>query len=271
MQPTIFDTVFPRATFAERMQAITDAGFTAIQLDFATVELPSMPIAIPQATIETIRAGVLAADLEIAGIGGTWNMIHPDPTTRNEGMASLRAIAATCHALGTGIITLSTGTRDAANMWRRHADNDTPEAWADLLAAMTTALEIADEHDILLAFEPEPANVAKNAQKARELLDTLAHPRLRICFDAANIAASDRTRAPLDVIAEGIDLLGTEIVIAHGKDLDANGEFCPAGTGIVPWRETIATLTDVGFDGAMVMHSLHETDVPRARAVMGFS
>jgi sugar phosphate isomerase/epimerase len=271
MQAAIFDTVFPRATFAERMQAIADAGFSAIQLDFATVGLASMPVSIPDSEIETIRAGVAAADLEIAGIGGTWNMIHPDPTTRNEGMASLRAIAGTCKALGTGIVTLSTGTRDAANMWRRHPDNDTPEAWSDLLAAMTTALEIADEHDILLAFEPEPANVAKNAQKARELLDTLAHPRLRICFDAANVAASDLMRNPMAVIAEGIDLLRPEIAIAHGKDLDATGAFCPAGTGIVPWQETIAALTAAGFDGALVMHSLHEQDVPRARAVMGFA
>lgn len=271
MQPAIFDTVFPRPTFAERMLAIADAGFAAIQLDFATVGLGSMPVSIPDATIETIRTGVAAADLEIAAIGGTWNMIHPDPTTRGEGIASLRAIAASCAALGTGIVTLSTGTRNAENMWRRHPGNDTSGAWSDLLEAMTTALAIADEHDILLAFEPEPANVAKNPAKARELLETMAHPRLRICFDAANIAASDLTRDPLAVIVEGIDLLGPEIVIAHGKDLDTSGEFCPTGTGIVPWHETMTALTAAGFDGAMVMHSLHETDVARAQSAMGFA
>jgi len=271
MQPAIFDTVFPRPDFDDRLHAIAEAGFAAIQLDFASVGLSSMPITIPASVIETIRSGTAAADVEIAAIGGTWNMIHPDPTRRTEGMASLRAIAVSCAALGTGIVTLSTGTRNSENMWRRHPSNDTPEAWSDLLTAMTTALEIAEAHDILLAFEPEPANVAKNAQKARDLLDTLRHPRLRICFDAANIAASDRARDPLMVIDEAIDLLGPEIVIAHGKDIDAEGIFCPAGTGIVPWTETIEALRDSGFDGAMVLHSLGEGDVPLAKAVMGFT
>ncbi|MGC4189926.1 MAG: sugar phosphate isomerase/epimerase [Thermomicrobiales bacterium] len=271
MHPAVFDMVFPRATFADRMQAIAEAGFSAFQLDFAAVGLGSMPLSIPDATIAEIRDGASAAGLTIAGIGGTWNMIHPDPTLRAEGMASLRAIATASAPLGTHIVTLSTGTRDAANMWRRHAENDTPKAWNDLLASMREALAIADEHDILLAFEPEPANVAKNAQKARTLLDTLAHPRLRICFDAANIAASDLSRSPLVVIAEAVDLLGPDVVIAHGKDIDAEGRFCPAGTGIVPWSETIAALRTAGFDGAIVLHSLQEPDVPLALAVMGFA
>lgn len=271
MQPAIFDLVFPRPTFAGRMQAIAGAGFASFQLDFAAVGLDSMPMSIPDATIAEIRDAASAAGLTIAGIGGTWNMIHPDPTLRAEGMASLRAIAAACAPLSTRIITLSTGTRDAASMWRRHPDNDTPEAWDDLLAAMREALAIADEHDIVLAFEPEPANVAKNARTARTLLDTLAHPRLKICFDAANIAASDLSRDPLVVIREALDLLGPEVVIAHGKDIDAEGRFCPAGTGVVPWTETVDALGAAGFAGAMVLHSLGEADVPLAKAVMGFA
>lgn len=271
MQPAIFDMVFPRSTFADRMRAIADAGFSAFQLDFAAVGLDSMPPAIPAGTIGEIRDAASAAGLAIAAIGGTWNMIHPDPTRRAEGMAALRTIAAACGPLGTGVVTLSTGTRDAANMWRRHPDNDTAGAWGELLDSMREALAIADEQDILLAFEPEPANVASNARKARELLDTLAHPRLKICFDAANIAASDLSRSPMAVIAEALDLLGPEIVIAHGKDINAEGAFCPAGTGIVPWTETIEGLQDAGFDGALVLHSLSESDVPLAKAVMGFA
>ncbi|MGB3330506.1 MAG: sugar phosphate isomerase/epimerase, partial [Thermomicrobiales bacterium] len=244
---------------------------SAFQLDFAAVGLDSMPTSIPPETLATIRDGAASAGLAVAGIGGTWNMIHPDPTVRAEGMTALQAIAGACAPLGTRIVTLSTGTRDAANMWRRHEDNDTPDAWSDLLASMREALAIADAHDILLAFEPEPANVARNAQRARELLDTLSHPRLRICFDAANIAASDLGRDPMVVIAEALDLLGPEIVIAHGKDIDAEGHFCPAGTGIVPWPETIAALEQAGFTGPLVLHSLSEDDVPLAMATMGFA
>ena len=268
MELGIFETVFARPTLEETLDAIAAAGFTTIQWDYATAGIGSMPTAIPTSLPDDIRRATDERGITIAAVGGTYNMIHPDPDTRAAGLASLRAIAASAATLGTDIITLSTGTRDAANMWRRHPDNDTPEAWADLIAALTEALAIADEHDVVLAFEPEPANVAKNARKARELLDQMGHSRLRICFDAANIAASDLDRDPGVVIDEAFALLGEEIVIAHGKDITKEGTFCPAGTGIVPWPHVVRGFTEVGYTGPLILHSLSEGDIATARAAM---
>ena len=269
MELGIFDKVFMRPTFGETLDAVKRAGFSAIQLDFATAGLSSMPAEIPDSVAEDIRRETEARGVTIAAVGGTYNMIHPDPQVRAEGMASLRAIAASCAAIGTSIITLSTGTRDAANMWRRHPDNDTPGAWNDMFDALTSALAIADEYDVLLAFEPEPANVASNPARARRLLDEIPHPRLKVCFDAANIAASDLTRDPAVVIDEAFAVLGNEIATAHGKDITAEGEFCAAGTGIVPWPHCVRRFAEVGYAGPLVLHSLNEGDIATARAAIG--
>jgi len=268
MELGIFETVLTRPTLAETLDAVKAAGFSTIQFDFATVGLSSMPTEIPASVTSDIRREADARGITIAAVGGTYNMIHPDQRVRAGGMASLRAIAASCATIGTSIITLSTGTRDATNMWRRHPDNDTPDAWNDLLAAMTSALLIAEEFEVILAFEPEPANVASSPAKAMQLLDEIPHPRLKICFDAANIAASDLTRDPAVVIDEAFALFGNEIMMAHGKDITAEGEFCAAGSGIVPWPRCVRRFAEVGYAGPLVLHSLKEREIATARAAI---
>jgi sugar phosphate isomerase/epimerase len=50
-------------------------------------------------------------------------------------------------------------------MWRRHPDNDAPDAWNDLLHTMEEALTLTEETGVTLAFEPEVSNVVDSARK----------------------------------------------------------------------------------------------------------
>jgi sugar phosphate isomerase/epimerase len=260
----IFETTFRRPSFAEALDAVAAHGLDTIQLDFASVGLPSMPMTIPADAIAEVRRETDARGIRIAGILGTWNMIHPDIAERAAGLESLRAIAAACADLGTRVVTVCTGTRDPDSMWRRHPDNDTPQAWDDLLRTLTDALGIAQHNEAILAFEPEPANVINSAAKGRRLLDAMGNPHLKVTMDPANVVATDRTRDPLDVLRDAFGLLGNDIAIAHAKDLDANGQFCAAGTGIVPWAACLRFFGEVGYDGPWILHSLHEDQVTEA-------
>src|SRR5690606_16651568 len=96
-------------------------------------------------------------------------------------------IAASCTAIGTGIVTLCTGTRDPDDQWRYHPDNGSPQAWRDMLAEMEKAVEIAMRHDIRLGIEPELANIVDSAKAARRLLDDIGGDRLVVVLDPANL------------------------------------------------------------------------------------
>jgi sugar phosphate isomerase/epimerase len=52
-----------------------------------------------------------------------------------------------------------------------------------MLAAMQEALETAEEHGVMLAFEPEISNVVDSAEKGRRLLDEMCSPRLKVVMD----------------------------------------------------------------------------------------
>lgn len=268
MEVGIFSIVWDRPTLAATFDAVAASGLRTVQFDFESAGLATLPDAIPPGLPSRIRDACLARGLTIAAVSGHFNMIDPDTSRRRANLDRFHTLANVCRAMGAGIISLSTGTRDPDDMWRRHPDNDTLAAWNDLLAALGEALASADAADVTLAFEPEPANVIKDAERAHALLDTVRHPRLKVLLDPANIVAGDLTRDAADLLAEAIDLLGPNIATVHAKDIDANGRFCAAGQGIVPWDRCAELLRAAGYDGPLVMHTLTEADVSSSTDVI---
>jgi sugar phosphate isomerase/epimerase len=256
----IFELVFPRPTLTGTLDVVVAHGVRHIQFDFVSAGLSAIPRDVSPSVASHIRQECDVRGITIAAVSGTYNMIHPDPHIRDEGLAGMRAIAAACHAIGTRVITLCTGTRNVDSMWRPHPDNNSADAWQDLIASLADALAIADEHDVTLAFEPEPANVVNSAARGQDLLLEMGHPRLKVVMDVANIVATDRSRPPEVVLDEAFDLLGDHVVVTHAKDLSADGAFCAAGQGIVPWDHCLTLFHSIGFNGPMILHSLHEDE-----------
>jgi sugar phosphate isomerase/epimerase len=172
--------------------------------------------------------------------------------------------------LGTSVITLCTGTRDPASMWRRHPENDSPQAWADLQASMREAARIAEEHGVTLVVEPEVSNVVDSARKARALLDELASPRVKIVIDGANLFHAGELPRMREILDEAFALLGPDIVLAHAKDLNRDGEAGheAAGTGLLDYDHYAALLQEAGFDGPVILHSLREAQVTECVAFL---
>ena len=264
----IFEKTFVRPTFGETLDAVAAHGLRHIQLHLEAAGLEPMPLDVPECTRRLIRHEISGRGISVAALSATYNMAHPDPAVRADGLARLTVMAAACRDLSTTVITLCTGTRDPDDKWRNHPDNDTPAAWSDLSASMTAALAIAERHDLTLAVEPEPANVMRDALAARRLLDELGSDRLKIILDPANIVAGALDRDPTETLTAGFAHLGPDIVVAHAKDIDADGRFRPAGTGIVPWPAYLALLRASAFAGPLILHTLTEADVPGCLALL---
>jgi sugar phosphate isomerase/epimerase len=263
MELGIFELVFPRPTLGTTLDAVTRHGVRHIQFDLASAGLAPIPREVPRNVASQIREECERLGITIDAVSGTYNMIHPDPHIRGEGLAGLRAVADACQAMGTSVITLCTGTRNADSMWCPHPNNDSAAAWKDLIASLSDALAIAEGYDVTLAFEIEPANVVNSAARGRDLLREMDHPRLKAVMDVANIVATDCSHSPEAVLEEAFDLLGDHVVLAHGKDLGGDGTFRAAGQGIVPWDHCLALFHGIGFDGPIILHSLKEGEADR--------
>ncbi len=264
MKLGIFARTFNRPSVEAVFDAVRAHGLGVVQFNLACAGLPSLPDEIDPALAARIRQAALEREIEIAAVSGTYNMIHPDPRVRQDGLRRLRELAFACRELGTEVITLCTGTRDPQDMWRWNPGNTSPDAWSDLLAAVEAALEIAEAAQVTLAFEPEHSNVVYSAARGRELLDALGSPRLKVVIDPANlIDPGDRPGAGR-VLDEAFDLLGEHIVIAHAKDRAADGTVCPAGQGVVDFPRYVRLLQNSGFSGPLILHGLAEEQVDGA-------
>jgi sugar phosphate isomerase/epimerase len=264
MMPGIFARTFSRPTLEENLDAIVHYGLHHVQYNLSCAGLPTLPDSIDPSLVERIRKEIVAHGITIDALSGTYNMIHPDPDERKAGLRRLRVLATACKGMGTSIITLCTGTRDATDMWRWHPDNSSESAWADLCLVMEQALQIAEDENVILAFEPEQANVIYSAPRARRLLDTLRSPRLKVVIDPANLFSPDSVQKLPNILDEAFALLGPDIVIAHAKDRLPDGTVTPAGNGILDYNHYLRLLRSINFEGPLILHSLDEVQVPAA-------
>lgn len=263
-------TTFTTGTLEARLDAARAYGLACVQMSMACANLPEMPDQIPEELPGRIRREASARGIAIGSVTGTFNMSHPDAEHRRIGLRRLRVLAEACPQMGTSAIHVCTGTRDPNNMWRYHPDNGSPESWRDMAACMREAADIARQANVLLAFEPEMSNVVDSARKARRLLDEIASPHLKVTIDPANLFHAGELPRMKEILDEAFALVGKDVVLAHAKDLDHDGEagHKAAGQGVLDYDRYLALLRKYGFKGPLLLHGLSVEQVPACLAFL---
>ncbi|MBE6724406.1 MAG: sugar phosphate isomerase/epimerase [Ruminococcaceae bacterium] len=258
----------------ERIRAI---GFACVQFAFSSVTeadfVPTGQLELPKALSPALLRAVDKASerhgLPVEVINATFNMAHPDPEVREEGLRRLKIHAEAARSLGCPVLSLCSGTRNEGHLWTPHPDNGTREAWNAMFGTMLRAAEIAKRFGVTLAVESEASNVIDTPEKARRLMDGVGSERIKMILDPANLfhageAHPENARRTLD---EAFALFGNDIVAAHGKDIrEGDGiSFCGTGRGIVDFPYMAGKLNAAGYAGDMFLHGIYDPDdMPRA-------
>jgi len=260
---------------------IAEMGFEAVQLAFCSVEecgfTAAPQIEIPECVapeaLAAIRRAANDTGLAIGAVNGTWNMAHPDRAVREEGLRRFEGFLAAVAALECPIVSLCSGTRSRIHLWQHDPDTVLPEAWQDMLESMRRAAEMAERFGITLAIETEAANVIDTPEKARQIMDEVGSPRLKMVLDGANLFHAGKAH-PANVrptLDRAFEYFGKDIVLAHGKDIrESDGiDFCATGFGIVDFPYMLEGLKKMGFEGDMMLHGItREEDMPGCRKYM---
>ena len=270
MQIGILLSTFVRPPLEGRLDAAKAAGLEHIQLALDCAGHPAMPDKIPPDLAGRLRHEAAVRGITIASLQGTFNMCHPDAEHRASGLRRLGVLAGLCQELGVPRIHLCSGTRNPTSMWRPHPDNDSPAAWKDMVASMRTAVDIARQAGVVVAFEPEVNNVVDSALKARRLLDEIGSPHLKVTMDAANLFHKGELPRMIEILDEAFALVGKDVVMAHAKDLDRDGDagHKAAGEGKLDYDRYLFLLHHHGFRGPIFLHGLSEAQVPKCAAFL---
>lgn len=266
MQLGTMTKTYERPTLEAVFQAMASDGLYAAQLNLLSHGMETMPAHADGARIEEIRLLATRYGIDLCGLSGTFNMIDPDVEARAEGCRRFDTLCGIAASLCIPMVALCTGSKNLKSKWEWHDDNDTPEAWADLLRTTETILQSADKHHVYLGVEIEASNIINSPLRARRYLDTFGGSRLKILMDGANLftpARIDRMRETLD---EAFALIGGDIVLAHAKDLGCSAalSFVAAGEGVLDFEHYIELLRRYRYDGPLIMHGLSEAQVPHS-------
>lgn len=257
----LVSTTYTTGTLEERLDEVKAHGLSCVQVSMGCAGLPEMPDAIPAGFPDRFRRETAARGLKIASVQGTFNMCHPDAEQRALGLRRLRVVA---EAFPQVPIHICTGTRDPKSMWRNHPDNKSTEAWRDMAACVREASEIARQSKSVLAFEPEVNNIVDSARKARQIMDEIGSAHLKVTMDPANIFPSGTLPRMKEILEEAFSLVGRDIVLAHAKDLDHDGDagHKAAGEGLMDYELYLRLLRAQRFSGPLLLHGLSRAQVP---------
>jgi sugar phosphate isomerase/epimerase len=264
MQLGIVAKTFSRDSLAANLRAVAEHGFTGTQFNMKCVKLPTLPDQVSPRLCAEIRSAHENCGLSMAAISATFNIIHPDRQRLDADMLRFEVLACAAPAMGTELLTLCTGTRDPNDMWKHHPENDTTDAWREMIKSMQRIVAVAEQARVTVLVEPELSNVVSTAVKARLLLDELASPRLKVLMDGANLIDSTDKARIHDLFDEAMELLGPDIVLAHAKDViwDGGPVYRPPGGGLMDYDYYLQSLSSCGYTGPLIMHELEEQDVP---------
>lgn len=264
----IFAKTFTANSLEELLDKLTPYGFVCVQFNMQCAGLEALPLEIPTAIAKNIGSIFQKKEVSMTAVSGTFNMIHPDPSLLEQGLKSFDLITENCALMGTKIVTLCTGSRNAKDKWAWHADNDSPEAWNALLQTMEKVLLKAEEQDIFVGVEPEMANVINSPKKALDLIQIMQSNRIKIILDPANLFEKANRSRIRDKIKEAIDLLFEHIAIVHAKDRTEDGYFKAAGQGAVDFPYLIANLKQMNYQGPVILHGLREDEVTESVSML---
>ena len=262
-----------RPTLAEVATAIRDYGLTSVQLGLESAGLDPLPDHVSEQDAKRIADTFRQSGVRIAAVSGTFNVIDPDRARLQTNLQSFARLCDACEWLGTTVVTTCTGTRNRDSMWRHHPDNRLPEAWDELLERIAVMVRAAENAGVVIAFEPETANVVDTLAKAQQLIEQAGSPAVKVTFDPANFFYPQDLPRMGEVLEEGFRRLGPHIALAHAKDVVAPPDgashcrYAPAGRGLLDYGTYLRLLRTTPHN-ALIMHSLSEADIPAASAMI---
>lgn len=265
MKIGICSTDFEPATIDKLFRKVSSFGFNALQFSYVSIGMDEIPEKISSETIEQLKAASKKYDVEIVAVNATFNLIDYDKERLKRNIKNVEVLCKANKMLGCKLLTLCTGSRSHENMWNWHKDNSTREAWDEMTENMGRVVDIARKYDMYLGIEIEANNVVTTPELARKLIDNVGYDKLKVIIDCANLfwAGKAYSKNAKQTIQNAFDIIGNDIILAHGKDIaESDGiEFAPTGKGIVDYDLFINLLKKYGYTDAMVIHGIYSEEL----------
>ncbi len=263
MQIGIFSKTF-EGNLETIFKKLNTLGIYHTQFNLTSAGMETLPDHRDEISIKKVKDTAEKYKIKLDAISGTFNMIDPDTQRRADGIRRFGVLSEIASILEIPIITLCTGSKNPQSKWKWDEKNLSSEAWDDLMETTEQLLAYAHKSNLILGIETEASNIINTPYKAREYLDSFKSKHLGIIMDGANLFLPSQVCNMEAVLNEAFELLGKDIVLAHGKDITNGSEldFVAAGDGVLDFDIYIQLLRKYKYHGPFIMHGLSEKQIP---------
>ncbi|HKG27469.1 MAG TPA: sugar phosphate isomerase/epimerase [Thermomicrobiales bacterium] len=177
--------------------------------------------------------------------------VAPDETIRSATLATVREACRVARAVGCPAVIVGIGSHNPADEWFPHPENYSQATRERLIGALSEAARIAEGEGVVLALECHVTTSLRNAATAREVLDAVGSPVLKVHLDPVNWMTFETVYDNGPAIAVMFATLGAgRISGAHSKGVRVENEL------IVHLNETHTGADDDLIDHASVLRGL---------------
>ena len=181
-----------------------------------------------------------------AAMGPDRDLIHPDAAIRANGMAYIRGCIDACETLGAtnlvGPIYSAVGRTWAMTPEERARDTDL------LVTNLKELSAYAGDHGVVLCIEPLnrfETSFINLAEQAIKVVDRVDHPACQIMLDTFHMNIEEKS------LGDAIRAAGPRLKHVHACGNDRGAP----GSDHTPWEDVAQALSDIDYDGPVVIES----------------
>jgi len=192
-----------------------------------------------------------------AAISPDRDLIHPDRAIRDAGMHYVRHVIEAAGKMGAQNI-IGPLYSGVGRTWQATADERARDI--DLLVSqLAVAAQMAADHNVTLCVEPLnrfETSFINTATQCIEVIDRVAHPNCQMMLDTFHMNIEEKS------LGAAIRAAGSRLKHVHACENDRG----TPGSGNVTWDDVAQALSDIGYDGPVVIESFTDKVVTIARA-----
>ncbi len=195
-----------------------------------------------QDEVERIRAALEDHGLSCAAIASpVFKCELDDQAAQRDHLDYLRSCIRIAKQLGTDIIRVFT-------FWKR---GPAEPVWERVKRQFRPAIPIAEQEGVVLGIENEHSTYVATAAEAKQLIDEMGSPSVRVVWDPCNEVHAEEGITPYP---DAYELVRPATVHVHVKDAVKDAEtgkprLTPVGEGMIDWKGQLLDLLRAGYDG----------------------
>ena len=230
----------PESTALEAIDLFAGLGLDGIEIICADDYSCGISLATSTSELNRIQQRAVDAGLVVAGLAPyAKDMNHPDAGARGRAVADLKGAVDIADALECRAMRVFGG--------HEAPPSEQGRALGWLAESLREVGEYAQAAGVQLNIENHMDTMATSAEMTMAIVRAVDLPNVGVLYDQANLAFMNS-----EVYEMAIALQGPRIQHVHVKDFYWRGTERIAavlGEGVIPWREIVSDLTDMGYTG----------------------